>query len=72
MPCHRIGNGFLCTHAVARVYICFEARTYLMEFSDWFGPAWFTVPGDEWIYAEPGGSMGFLWDIFLEWMEGRK
>ena len=26
MPCYRINNGFLCTHAVTRVYICFEAR----------------------------------------------
>jgi len=31
-----------------------------------FGPAFFTVPGDEWIDAEPGG---FLWNVFEEWME---
>ena len=68
MPCHQINNAIVCTHATVRLYICFEARAYLMEFSPMFGPAFFSVPGDEWIDAEPGG---FLWDIFEEWNQLR-
>ena len=68
MPCTRINSAIVCTHATVRLYICFEARAYLMELSPLIGPAFFTVPGDQWIDAEPGG---ILWNVFEEWMEGR-
>jgi len=61
MTCIKIKNGFY------RNYLCFEHTTYLFEFSKRFGPAWFTVPDDEYIDVEPDGHMGFLWDAFEDW-----
>jgi len=63
MTCTPIHNGFICDFAEYRNYICFEHTTYLFEFGR-FGPAWFTVPGDQMIDVEPDGHMSFLWDIF--------
>lgn len=71
MPCQKINNGFICTHTTYRNYICFEHTTYLFEFSRRFGPAWFTVPEDEYIVVEPEGHMSFLWDIFDEWYNNK-
>jgi len=68
MTCTKIKNGFICDFAEHRNYICFEHTTYLMEFSERFGPAWFTVPGDENIFPEPDGHLSILWDIFEEWL----
>ena len=67
MTCTPIKNGFVCDFTEYRNYMCFEHTTYLFEFSRRFGPAWFTVPGDEWIDIEPDGHMKFLWDMFEEW-----
>ena len=50
-------------------YLCYEHTTYLFEFSEAWGPAWFTVPGDKQIFPILGGHMSFLWDFFNEWME---
>jgi len=69
MPCTRIKDGFVCDFAQYRNYICFEHTTYLFEFSEWFGPAWFTVPGDQYITVEPDGHLSFLWNIFEDWCE---
>jgi len=41
MPCISTGDGFLCYSN--RVYICFEARTYIAEWAGWgigFRTAW--------------------------------
>lgn len=69
MPCIPIKNGVVCSSTTHRVYICLEHTTYLMEFSPMFGPAWFTVPGDENIFPDPDGSMAFLWTIFNDWYD---
>ena len=71
MTCHKIKGGFACDFAQYRNYICFEHTTYLFEFGR-FGPAWFTVPGDEYVYAEPDGHMSVLWDMFEKWFENYK
>jgi hypothetical protein len=71
MTCVSLPYGeIVCDFAEYRNYICLEHTTYLMEFSRQFGPSWFTVPGDQEIDAIPGGSMGFLWEIFDEWIRG--
>ena len=66
MTCQRIDTGFVCDFTDYRNYICLEHTTYLFEFGR-FGPAWFTVPGDQWVSVEPDGHLSFLWDIFEEW-----
>lgn len=58
----------ICDFTTYRNYICFEHTTYLFEFSERFGPAWFTVPGDKMIDVEPNGHMSFLWDMFEDWV----
>jgi len=68
MPCTRIPNGFICDFVTYRNYICFEHTTYLFEFGR-FGPAWFTVPGDQWVDVEPDGHMSILWDMFEDWQK---
>ena len=72
MTCIQIKDGFVCSHTTDNVYICLEHTTYLMEFSPMFGPSWFTVPDDKNIFPDPGGHLGFLWDIFNEWYYGEK
>ena len=67
MPCTRIGDGFICDFADYRNYICFEHTTYLFEFSERCGPAWFSVPGDTWVDVEPDGHLSVLWDIYRDW-----
>jgi len=72
MPCQTINNTIVCDFADYRNYICFESSTYLFEFSKRFGPAWFSVPDEEYIHVEPNGSMSFLWDIFEEWLKEKE
>ena len=67
MTCTEIQDGFICDFMEYRNYICLEHTTYLFEFSRRFGPAWFTVPGDQIIDVEPDGHLKVLWDIFEEW-----
>ena len=69
MACIKIINGFVCDFSNYRNYICFEHTTYLFEFSRRFGPSWFTVPGDKYIYVEPSGHLSFLWNMFEVWYE---
>lgn len=69
MTCMKTDMGYICGFAEYRNYICFEHTTYLFEFSRGSGPAWFSVPGDEEIFPEPGGAMDFLWGIFDEMRE---
>ena len=59
----------ICNFTDYQNYICLEHTTYLFEFSRQFGPAWFTVPGDQEIDVEPDGHMSFLWDIFDDWYD---
>ena len=62
----RIQNGWMCDFADYRNYICFEHITYLFEFSDRFGPAWFSVPNEEEIDVKVDS---LLWNMFEEWYE---
>ena len=61
----------ICDHTEYRNYLCYEHTTYLFGFSEAWGPAWFTVPGDKQIFPEADGTMNFLWDFFDEWLEDR-
>ena len=67
MPCEKINNTILCCFADYRNYICFEHTTYLFEFSERFGPAWFSLPDEKEVDVEPCGHMSCLWDIFEDW-----
>ncbi len=69
MTCTTIQNGVMCDFTEYRNYICFEHTTYLFEFSRRFGPAWFTMPDEQYIDVEPDGHLSVLWDIFEKWRE---
>ena len=76
MPCAPIQNGIACSFTNAWVYICLEHTTYIMEFSDRFGPSFWRVECGKEIEVdiefddndEPVSNR-FLWDIFDEWYE---
>ena len=57
MPCHRIDNGFLCTHTATRVYICFEARTYPLN---WLKS--YRNHGDAMLYKKP---RRLTWRVYI-------